>query len=79
MKKTINKKGYQGIFDAAGRPDRTKAPLIKQQPQAVTLAPLDPKQPYPQEVKPSGGFTTVESIGNEVSDNDSWSKKKRRS
>jgi hypothetical protein len=67
MKPTINRKGNPGMLRVDGRPDRSKAPLIKPQvvevkpvikpkKEAVTLTPLDPQQPYPQEdeVKPSG-------------------------
>lgn len=72
MKQTINRKGNPGMLRVDGRPDRSKAPLIKPQPipevkptikpkkEAVTLTPLDPKEPYPQqdEIKPSGVITT---------------------
>lgn len=58
MKQTINRKGNPGMLRVDGRPDRSKAPLIKPQPkvQAVTLITLDPTEPYPQqdEIKPSG-------------------------
>lgn len=68
MKQTINRKGNPGMLRVDGRPDRTKAPLIKPQdevnPKAVTLTPLDPKQPYPTP-EPSGVFTT-QSYKNEV-------------
>lgn len=71
MKQTINPKGRPGMFIVGGRPDRTKAPLVKPEPQAVTLTPLDPTKAYPQsqpqedEIKPSGTVTT-NSYRNEV-------------
>jgi hypothetical protein len=49
MKQTINRKNRTGMFSVGGRPDRTKAPLIKTQPEVKPIAVEKITQPKPLE------------------------------